>query len=187
MPGGAPAATSRIHPCSGVWAEFDEPVEQWRGVPQAYAVDEFAAEGIMLEGWAGPPDMLALALPAAGDEHRRVMLNARNVAQAGLMIRDTSRGRFTASAGAPVIRYDVNGRDTQLARRARSRAPPSSSWRRARGASTSRSAARTRSRTPAEAARGSTREAARRSSGSARSTRSGTAAAGDGRRRRPAA
>ncbi|HEX2086890.1 MAG TPA: FAD-dependent oxidoreductase, partial [Solirubrobacteraceae bacterium] len=41
-----------IHPCSGVWAEFDEPVEQWRGVPQAYAVDEFAAEGIMLEGWA---------------------------------------------------------------------------------------------------------------------------------------
>ena len=28
----------------------------WRGVPQSYYVDEFALEGIMLEGVAGPPD-----------------------------------------------------------------------------------------------------------------------------------
>ena len=30
-----------------------------RGVPQSYYVDEFAADGIMLEGIAGPPDYLA--------------------------------------------------------------------------------------------------------------------------------
>lgn len=106
-----------IHPCSGVWAEFDEPVEQWVGVPQAYAVDEFAREGIMLEGWAGPPDMLALALPEAGAEHRRLMLNARHVAQAGLMIRDSSRGRV-----GRLIRYDLNPADTELAVRAIARA-----------------------------------------------------------------
>ena len=111
-----------IHPCSGVWAEFDEPVEQWRGVPQAYAVDEFAAEGIMLEGWAGPPDMLALSLPAAGAEHRRLMLKARHVAQAGLMIRDASRGRVRTVAGRPVIRYDVNAPDLALLLRAIARA-----------------------------------------------------------------
>jgi choline dehydrogenase-like flavoprotein len=99
-----------IHPCSGVWAEFDEPIEQWRGVPQAYAVDEFAHQGIMLEGWGGPPDMLALSLPEAGAEHRRLMLKARHVAQAGLMIRDTSRGRV----GRRLIRYDVNEHDTAL-------------------------------------------------------------------------
>jgi choline dehydrogenase-like flavoprotein len=106
-----------IHPCSGVWAELDEPVEQWAGVPQAYAVDEFAAEGIMLEGWAGPPDMLALSLPAAGAEHRRLMLNARRVAQAGLMIRDTSRGRV-----GRLIRYDVNHEDARRVQRAVARA-----------------------------------------------------------------
>ena len=111
-----------IHPCSGVWAEFDEPVEQWAGVPQAYAVDEFAAEGIMLEGWAGPPDMLALSLPAAGAEHRRLMLNARYVAQAGLMIRDTSRGRVRRIAGRTVIRYDLNRADTDLVVKAIARA-----------------------------------------------------------------
>ena len=96
-----------VHPCSGVWAEFEDPVEQWRGVPQAYAVDEFAAEGIMLEGWAGPPDMLALSLPALGAEHRRLMLAARHVAQAGLMIRDRSRGRVRGPARRPLIRYDL--------------------------------------------------------------------------------
>jgi choline dehydrogenase-like flavoprotein len=111
-----------IHPCSGVWAEFDEPVEQWRGVPQAYAVDEFAAEGIMLEGWAGPPDMLALSMPAAGAEHHRLMLKARHIAQAGLMIRDASRGRVHRIAGRTVIRYDVDERDTELVVKAIKRA-----------------------------------------------------------------
>jgi choline dehydrogenase-like flavoprotein len=111
-----------IHPCSGVWAELDEPIEQWRGVPQAYAVDEFAAEGIMLEGWAGPPDMLALSLPATGAEHRRVMLHARHVAQAGLMIRDTSRGRVVTVGGRTVVRYDLNPADTELVVRAIARA-----------------------------------------------------------------
>ncbi|HEV3001974.1 MAG TPA: GMC family oxidoreductase [Solirubrobacteraceae bacterium] len=119
---GGLGANLSIHPCSGVWAEFDEPVEQWRGVPQAYAVDEFAAEGIMLEGWAGPPDMLALSLPATGAAHRRLMLRARHVAQAGLMVRDSSRGRVRSVAGRPVIRYDVNPRDQRLLLRAIARA-----------------------------------------------------------------
>ncbi len=115
---GALGGNLSIHPCSGVWAEFDEPVEQWRGVPQAYAVDEFAAEGIMLEGWSGPPDMLALSLPAVGPEHRRLMVRARYVAQAGLMIRDSSRGRVRRVAGRTVVRYDVNDRDVELLVRA---------------------------------------------------------------------
>jgi hypothetical protein len=31
--------------------------------------DEFAGDGIMLEGIAGPPDYLAMAAPLAGDRH----------------------------------------------------------------------------------------------------------------------
>jgi choline dehydrogenase-like flavoprotein len=103
-----------LHPATGVWAEHDEDVDMHAGVPQAYAVDEFAAEGLMIEGWAGPPDMLALALPAAGDELRRVMLDYRRVAQAGLMIRDSSRGTVHAAGGRALIRYDVNRADTDL-------------------------------------------------------------------------
>jgi choline dehydrogenase-like flavoprotein len=103
-----------LHPASGVWAEHPDVVDMAHGVPQAYAVDEFAAEGLMLEGWTGPPDMLALSLPATGAEHRRVMLAYRHVAQAGLMIRDRSRGRVHTASGRPVVRYDLSRPDTAL-------------------------------------------------------------------------
>ena len=111
-----------LHPASGVWGEHDELVDMADGVPQAFAVDEFAHEGLMLEGWAGPPDTLALSLPATGAEHRRLMLAYRHVAQAGLMIRDRSRGSVRTVGGHPLIRYDVDDRDAALLTRGIARA-----------------------------------------------------------------
>jgi choline dehydrogenase-like flavoprotein len=89
-----------------------------RGVPQSYGIDEFAGEGIMLEGIAGPPDYLAMAVPYSGARHRELMLGYRHVAQFGLMIRDTSRGRIATGrlgrrAGRPIVRYDLNAADTK--------------------------------------------------------------------------
>ena len=63
-----------------------------RGVPQSYYVDEFADEGIMFEGAAGPPDYVAMAMPCAGERHRELMQRARNVS------RVRSDGRPTARA-----------------------------------------------------------------------------------------
>jgi choline dehydrogenase-like flavoprotein len=100
-----------LHPASGVWAEVDGDVDMSAGVPQSYAVDEFAAEGIMLEGWTGPPDMLALSIPATGAEHRRLVTGWRRIAQAGLMIRDDARGRVHTVGGRPVLRYDPTAED----------------------------------------------------------------------------
>jgi choline dehydrogenase-like flavoprotein len=96
-----------IHPATGVWALMDEEVDMAKGVPQSYCVDEFADEGLMFEGAAGPPDYLAMAVPFRGDRHREVMLRYRNIAQFGLMVSDTSRGRIRG----PVVRYDLNRRD----------------------------------------------------------------------------
>jgi choline dehydrogenase-like flavoprotein len=107
-----------LHPATGVWAEVDEDVDMSAGVPQAYAIDQFAAEGIMLEGWTGPPDVLALSLPAGGPEHRRLVTGWRRLAQAGLMIRDDSRGRVHAVGHRPLIRYDLVRSDAARATRA---------------------------------------------------------------------
>ena len=63
-----------MHPATAVWGVFDEPVDMSRGVPQSYYVDEFAADGFVFEGIAGPPDYLALAAPFAGDALRELML-----------------------------------------------------------------------------------------------------------------
>ena len=55
-----------IHPATAARARFDEEVVMLDGVPQSYYVDELAADGIMLEGIAGPPDYLAMAIPRTG-------------------------------------------------------------------------------------------------------------------------
>ena len=84
----------------------------WRVVPQSYYVDEFATEGIMLEGTAGPPDFVAMAMSGRGPEHRARMERARNVSAFGVMVSDSSRGRVDAPLGVPRIRYDLDREDT---------------------------------------------------------------------------
>ena len=100
-----------IHPATAVRAVFDEPVGLWDGVPQSYYVDAFAADGIMLEGIAGPPDHLAFSTPRTGDEHRELMLAAGRTSMFGVMVSDSSRGRVRALAGRPQIRYDLLAED----------------------------------------------------------------------------
>ena len=86
-----------LHPATAAWAMMDEVVDMARGVPQSYFIDEFAADGVMLEGIAGPPDYLAMGLPVAGERHRELMEGYRHVAQFGLMIsRRLARARALA-------------------------------------------------------------------------------------------
>jgi choline dehydrogenase-like flavoprotein len=113
--GGASGQLGRnlaIHPATSVRALFDEPIDQWVGVPQSYYVDEWAADGIMLEGAAGPPDYLAMVMPGRGVAHRELMLRARHVAQFGVMVSDSSRGHVRVPRrGGPIVRYDLNAED----------------------------------------------------------------------------
>src|SRR4051794_6744248 len=107
-----------IHPATAVRALFeDEPVDMAKGVPQAYFVDEFADEGIMMEGAAGPPDYAAMSLPFAGDRHRELMLRYQHMAQFGLMVSDVSRGRVRERGGRVEIRYDLCDEDVRTFKR----------------------------------------------------------------------
>jgi choline dehydrogenase-like flavoprotein len=106
-----------IHPATGVRALFDEVIEMWHGVPQSYFIDEFAHEGLMFEGAAGPPDYLAAASPASGAELAASMQQARHLSQFGVMVSDTSRGTVRELLGRPLVRYDLNARDTAAFRR----------------------------------------------------------------------
>jgi choline dehydrogenase-like flavoprotein len=101
-----------LHPATGVRALFDERIEMWNGVPQSYFIDEFADEGIMLEGAGGTPDWIATSLPYIGERHRLLMESCANLSQFGLMVSDSSRGTVRELAGRPHIRYDLNGEDT---------------------------------------------------------------------------
>jgi choline dehydrogenase-like flavoprotein len=106
-----------LHPATGVRALFDERIDMWAGVPQSYFIDEFAHEGIMLEGAAGTPDTIATSLPYIGTRHRRLMESCRNLSQFGLMVSDRSRGSVRELLGRPHIRYDLNREDMLVFKR----------------------------------------------------------------------
>ena len=106
-----------IHPCAAVKAIFEERIEMWRGVPQSYYCDEFADEGFVLEGAAGPPDYIAASIPRSGPEHRALMERYPHMSQFGIMICDVARGRVRAVAGRPQITYDLDPRDVHALQR----------------------------------------------------------------------
>jgi choline dehydrogenase-like flavoprotein len=89
-----------------------------RGVPQSFYVDQFAHEGIMFEGIAGPPAYAALSLPLTGARHAAAMAHYPPLAQRGLMVSDSSCGRVhlprhgpLGRGGRPLIHYDLLAAD----------------------------------------------------------------------------
>lgn len=104
-------ANLSLHPATAAFALMDEVVDLARGVPQSLYVDEFAADGIIFEGVAGPPAYAAASLPLSGRRHAEAMASYRRLAQLGLMVSDRSRGRVRAVAGRPLIRYDLDDAD----------------------------------------------------------------------------
>jgi choline dehydrogenase-like flavoprotein len=107
-----------IHPATKVMAVFDEAIDMSRGIPQGYAIDTYAEEGIMFEGASTPLDVTAIAVPWIGAKFVEVMEAYRNVATFGFMIKDTSRGSVRAGPnGAPLLWYDMNAEDTRKMQR----------------------------------------------------------------------
>ncbi len=110
-PSGERGRNLSLHPATAAFALMDDVVDMARGVPQSFFVDEFAREGVMLEGVAGPPAYAAMALPLTGERHDAAMANYRHLAQFGLMVSDQSRGRVRTVGRHPVIRYDLCAAD----------------------------------------------------------------------------
>jgi len=100
-----------IHPATAIFARMPQVVDMSIGVPQSFYVDEFAAEGFMFEGAAGPPAYAAMALPLTGRAHAEAMADYRRLALFGLMVSDSSRGSVHAIGERAVIRYDLGRED----------------------------------------------------------------------------
>src|SRR5262249_57311119 len=67
---GAPAGqigrNLTLHPNAKVVATFDEDVEGWKGVHQAYQVREFQEQGYLMAAVNVPPSVLAMGMPFIG-------------------------------------------------------------------------------------------------------------------------
>jgi choline dehydrogenase-like flavoprotein len=107
-----------IHPAVAMMARFSEPVNGWNTVPQGYAIDHFAEEGLMFEGGAAPLDVTAAAVPGNGPGFIDFMEHFNEMLGFGFMVKDTSRGRVHRTAkGEPRITYWMNDHDVAQVRR----------------------------------------------------------------------
>ena len=107
-----------IHPASKVVALFDEEIDMTRGIPQSYAIDEFADDGLMFEGASVPPDVLAMGMWSVGKPLMDLMESYRKLALFGMMLQDHSRGRVLPGPdGSPLIFYNLTQADTQRMQR----------------------------------------------------------------------
>lgn len=107
-----------IHPATKVMALFEETIDMSRGIPQSYAIDSYAREGLMFEGASTPLDVTAVAVPWVGHRFMNVMARYPKIATFGLMLQDTSRGEVRAGLGGePLIRYDMSARDVARVQR----------------------------------------------------------------------
>jgi len=105
-----------IHPASRVGAMFDEPIFGWKGVPQGYYVDEYAGEGIMLEGAHGPPALMAASIPGVGKVFKKRVSDSSYYADFGVMVSDTTTGRVTPGPrGEPIMWYNMSKEDARRA------------------------------------------------------------------------
>jgi len=109
-----------VHPCGRVVAEMDEEVKGHHGVSQGGLIDDFADEGIMLEGIFLPPGVMAMALPGIGQKHKYLARHYNNLAAFGVMVSDTTRGRILPPlfpGHAYTAWYSMNQNDAERLRK----------------------------------------------------------------------
>jgi choline dehydrogenase-like flavoprotein len=103
-----------LHPNAKVMALFDETVEGWKGVHQAYQVREFQEEGYLMAAVTVPPAVLGMSLPAWGREQSEIMDQYNRLVSAGILVEDSVTGRVVPLPGGnPAVFYQLSDRDAE--------------------------------------------------------------------------
>jgi choline dehydrogenase-like flavoprotein len=107
-----------LQPQLPVTALFDERVDAFRGIPQAYAITAAELEddpdhglwGFRIEAIMGTPGISASLLPAGGAEGKRLMSRYAHMASSLLLVPDAPSGEVDLwKDGRPRIRYRQRG------------------------------------------------------------------------------
>lgn len=103
-----------LHPASYAWASFAEPIRGFEEIPQGYAVEEFADQGIQFEGAFVPLSLAAGTMGHFGRRWTEMVERLDELACFGFMVADTSRGRvLLGPEGKPYMTYVLNGQDVR--------------------------------------------------------------------------
>ncbi|HEX6228013.1 MAG TPA: GMC family oxidoreductase [Solirubrobacterales bacterium] len=87
----------RVHPACWVGARYPEEVRGWEGVMQSYYIDEWEAEGLLLEATFTPLPFGGAWLLGSGREHQEAILGFDRIGSIGVHLSDDSEGRVGLS------------------------------------------------------------------------------------------
>lgn len=102
-----------VHPGASLTAVFDDLVEGWKGVHQAYQVREFDDDGVIMAAVNLPPALVARSLPLNGVALGRAMDDYPRMVTAGVLVEDTTSGRVRIWRGQPVPTYSITDSDAR--------------------------------------------------------------------------
>jgi len=106
-----------IHPCNGTVALMDEELGNPKGIPQATCVDEFADEGVMLEGGTTPPLGIVMGMPYKGRRLAEFMWKYPHFGiYGGMLSEHCSTGRVVPHPRDPqrhLVFYGLKGEDVR--------------------------------------------------------------------------
>lgn len=100
-----------VHPGAQVTGVFDELVEGWKGVHQAFQVRQFEDDGVIMAAVNLPPALVARSLPLDGAALGQAMEDYPRMVTAGVLVEDTTTGRVRAWRGRPVPTYRITAAD----------------------------------------------------------------------------
>lgn len=105
----------RIHPGIRVYAEFEDEIKGWNGVPQGLYIDDYLeSDGLMFEGVFLPPEMFSISLPYTGKKHTSLMERYPYMSSFGAMLSETSSGIVKVIRGGTHIFYHLNDHDAWI-------------------------------------------------------------------------
>jgi choline dehydrogenase-like flavoprotein len=103
-----------LHPNAKVVAIFDENVEGWKGVHQAYQVREFQDEGFLMAAVNVPPSVMAMSMSHYGPELDEIIKDYHRIVSAGILVEDTVSGRVRVlPGGLPMAFYELSDFDAE--------------------------------------------------------------------------
>ncbi len=113
-PSGQIGRNLTLHPNAKVVATFDEDVEGWKGVHQAYQVREFQEQGYLMAAVNVPPSVLAMGMPFIGRALDEILGQYNRIVSGGILVEDTTAGRVRLlPGGTPIAFYQLSDWDAE--------------------------------------------------------------------------
>jgi choline dehydrogenase-like flavoprotein len=113
-PSGQIGKNLTLHPNAKVVSVFDENVEGWKGVHQAYQVREFQDEGFIMAAVTLPPAVLAMSINSYGGELDEIIRDYNRIVSGGILVEDTVSGQVrNLPGGTPMAFYQLTDFDAE--------------------------------------------------------------------------